>query len=400
LKLSDEGRLLLAGRALRSFGFGWLSVVLALYLEARGFTALEIGAVFTATMVEDAVLSVVLSTIAARVGPARLMAMTAPLIALGGLLLATADSHWLLVLGAVLGTISPNGQEAGPFAPLEQALLPGTVRSGPLVRAFGWYNVLAFLPSALGAASAGGVVGFAIRNGVPEIEAQRGLLLVYAAIGVALTVVYARLARAGASVGLVSPTPLGALGLHRSRRAVLELAGLQSLDAFGGGFIMQSLLAYWFHHRFGAGPEALGALFFGTSLLSALSFLVAARVAERVGLLNTMVFTHLPSNLLLVGVPFMPSFETAASLLLLRHVLSQMDVPTRQAFTMALVAPEERPAASGLTASARALAQAGAPLLTGLLLTSAASPAPFLLAGGIKSVYDLTLFFRFRSRRP
>lgn len=400
MKLSDEGRLLLAGRALRSFGFGWLSVVLALYLEARGFTALEIGAVFTATMVEDAVLSVVLSTIAARVGPARLMAMTAPLIALGGLLLATADSHWLLVLGAVLGTISPNGQEAGPFAPLEQALLPGTVRSGPLVRAFGWYNVLAFLPSALGAASAGGVVGFAIRNGVPEIEAQRGLLLVYAAIGVALTVVYARLARAGASVGLVSPTPLGALGLHRSRRAVLELAGLQSLDAFGGGFIMQSLLAYWFHHRFGAGPEALGALFFGTSLLSALSFLVAARVAERVGLLNTMVFTHLPSNLLLVGVPFMPSFETAASLLLLRHVLSQMDVPTRQAFTMALVAPEERPAASGLTASARALAQAGAPLLTGLLLTSAASPAPFLLAGGIKSVYDLTLFFRFRSRRP
>jgi len=178
---------------------------------------------------------------------------------------------------------------------------------------------------------------------------------------------------------------------------VLQLAGLQAVDALAGGFIMQSLLAYWFHVRFGAGQEALGALFFGTSLLSALSFLVAARVAERVGLLNTMVFTHLPSNVLLLAVPFMPSFGAAAAVLLARHVLSQMDVPTRQAYTVALVAPEERPAAAGLTASSRALAQACAPLVSGLTMAAAATPLPFLLAGGLKIVYDLSLFLRFRA---
>jgi predicted MFS family arabinose efflux permease len=175
------------------------------------------------------------------------------------------------------------------------------------------------------------------------------------------------------------------------------MAGLQALDAFAGGFIMQSLLAYWFHLRFGAGPEALGALFFGTSLLSALSFLVATRVAERVGLLNTMVFTHLPSNVLLLIVPFMPSFAAAGAVLLVRHLLSQMDVPTRQAYTIVLVAPDERPAASGLTVSARALAQACAPVVTGLTMAAAATPLPFLLAGGLKIVYDLSLLLRFRS---
>jgi len=398
ISLSEAGRLIFVGRALRSFGFGWLSVILALYLDQRGFGAAAIGAVFTATMVEDAVLTMLLSTIAARVGPARVMTATAPLIALGGLLLALPESRWLVLLGAVVGTLSPNGQEAGPFAPMEQALLPRTVRSGSTVRVFGWYNVCAFLPAAAGAGAAGGTLGWALRRGVEEAVAQRGMLVAYAGVGVVLTVLYTRLARLEPAAGpQARPTSPGRLGLSRSRGPVLQLAGLQAVDALAGGFIMQSLLAYWFHVRFGAGPEALGALFFGTSLLSALSFLVATRVAERVGLLNTMVFTHLPSNVLLLVVPFMPSFGTAAAVLLARHVLSQMDVPTRQAYTMALVAPEERPAAAGLTASARALAQACAPVVSGLTMAAAATPAPFLLAGGLKIVYDLSLFFRFRS---
>lgn len=398
VSLSEAGRVIFVGRALRSFAFGWLSVILALYLDRRGFGAAAIGAVFTATMVEDAVLTMLLSTIAARVGPARVMAATAPLIALGGLLLALPESRWLVLLGAVLGTLSPNGQEAGPFAPMEQALLPRTVRSGPAVRVFAWYNVCAFLPAAAGAGAAGATLGWALRRGVDEAAAQRGMLLAYAGVGVLLTLLYTRLARlertGSPEARVASP---GRLGLSRSRGAVLHLAGLQAVDALAGGFIMQSLLAYWFHVRFGAGPEALGALFFGTSLLSALSFLVATRVAERVGLLNTMVFTHLPSNVLLLAVPFMPSFGAAAAVLLARHVLSQMDVPTRQAYTMALVTPEERPAAAGLTASARALAQACAPIVSGLTMAAAATPAPFLLAGGLKIVYDLSLFIRFRS---
>lgn len=397
LALSPEGRLIFAGRALRSFSFGWLSVILALYLERRGLGAAGIGAVFTATMVEDALLTMLLSTIAARVGPARLMTATAPLITLGGALLATADTPWLLWVGAVLGTLSPNGQEAGPFAPMEQALLPGMVRSGPAVRAFGWYNVFGFLPAAVGAAAAGQTLGGAVARGIDELQAQRGMLGAYAIGGIALTLLYARLARRiGGPVSAPRPAA-GSLGLGRSRGAVLQLAGLQAVDALAGGFIMQSLLAYWFHVRFGVGVEALGALFFGTNLLSALSFLVATRVAERVGLLNTMVFTHLPSNVLLLLVPFMPSFAGAATVLLARHLLSQMDVPTRQAYTMALVAPEERAAASGLTASARALAQACGPAVAGLSLAAAATPVPFVLAGGLKIAYDLALFFRFRS---
>jgi len=395
LALSPDGWRLFAGRALRSFSFGALSVMLAVYLAGRGFSAAEIGAVFTATMVEDALLTLLLSTVGTRIGPARVMALTAPLIAVGGLLLAVVESHGLLWAGAVLGTLSPNGQEAGPFAPMEQALLPGTVRTGPVVRVFGWYNVFGFLPAAAGAMAAGAWLGWAARHGLAEAPAQRTLLLAYAGVGVALTLLYARLA-ARAPRAEATPSP-GALGLGPSRSVVLELVGLGALDALAGGFIMQSLLAYWFHLRYGVGPEALGALFFGTNLLSGLSFLVAARVAERFGLLRTMVFTHLPSNVLLLLVPFMPSFRAAAATLLARHLLSQMDVPTRQAYTMALVTPAERPAASGLTASARALAQACAPVISGWTMAVAATPLPFLLAGGLKIVYDLRLYFRFRA---
>jgi hypothetical protein len=399
IALTVDGRLIFLGRALRSFAFGWLSVILALYLSERGFSAGAIGAVFTATMVEDALLTMALSTLAGRAGPARVMAATAPLLAVGGVLLATADDRFLLVAGAVLGTLSPNGQDAGPFAPMEQALLPGTVSRGPVVRVFGWYNLFGFLPTALGAAAAGGVLGLAVSRGAAAVEAQRAMLLGYAGAALVLTALYLVLAARTRDHASVAPPVTGALGLGRSRSFVLQLAGLQGLDALAGGFIMQSLLAYWFHVRFGVGPEALGALFFGTNLLSALSFLAAARIAERVGLLNTMVFTHLPSNLLLVCVPFMPTFGGAAALLLARHVLSQMDVPTRQAFTVALVAPEERAAAAGLTVSVRALAQSAAPAVAGVAMGAAAGPAPFLIAGGLKIVYDLCLFFRFRSVR-
>ena len=387
------------GRALRSFAFGWLSVILALYLAQRGFSAAAIGAAFSATLVEDALLTMFLSTIASRIGPAWVMAATAPLMALGGLLLAMGQSPWLLMVGAVLGTVSPSGLDAGAFAPLEQSLLPGTVRSGSTVRVFGWYNVFAFLPAAVGAAASGAFLGWSTSRGADTVEVQQWMLLGYAAVGIALTLLYVALGRRlrVPTTPAGRPTERGTLGLGRSRSAVLQLAGLQSLDSLAGGFIIQSLLAYWFHLRFAVGPEALGALFFGTNMLSAVSFLLAARIAERFGLLNTMVFTHLPSNILLLGVPFMPSFGSAAALLLARHLLSQMDVPTRQAYTLALVAPEERAAAAGITVGARALAQACAPSLAGITMAVAASPAPFLLAGGLKIVYDLALFFRFRS---
>ena len=399
LVLSREGWLLFAAKGVRAFGFGWLSVVLALYLAKRGLSSAEIGAVFTATMVEDALLTMLLSALATRIGPARVMVLTAPLITIGGVVLALARSPWLLLAGAVLGTLSPNGQEAGPFMAMEQALLPGAVDSGSKTRVFGWYNVFGYLPAAIGALLAGVSLGSALARGVDELTAYRALLWVYAGGGLVLTAICLRLPARAIPGGSQAAKPLGALGLDGSRSVVLQLAGLQAVDALAGGFIIQSLLAYWFHLRFGVGPEALGALFFGTNLLSAVSFLVATRVAERFGLLNTMVFTHLPSNVLLLLVPFMPSFEAAAVVLLLRHVLSQMDLPTRQAYTMALVAPEERPAAAGLTGSARALAQACAPFIAGVSMAVTATGLPFFLCGGLKIVYDLALYFRFRSVR-
>jgi MFS family permease len=396
--LSRDGRLLFAARALRTFAFGGLSVVLALSLASRGLSSAQIGLVFTATMVEDALLTMLLSSLATRIGPARIMAWTAPLITVGGILLAVADRPLVLIAGAVLGTLSPNGQEAGPFSPMEQSILPDTVPASARNRAFSWYNVFGFLPAALGSLAAGAWLQSARLLGVGDLAAYRVMSWAYAAAGLLLALLYARLSRSrGAEVA--SPrekSAVGSRGLHRSRRIVLELSALQGLDALAGGFIMQSLLAYWFHLRFGVGPEVLGALFFGTNLLSAVSFLAASRVADRVGLLNTMVFTHLPSNVLLLAVPFMPSFPLAAAVLLARHVLSQMDVPTRQAYTMALVAPEERPVAAGLTSSVRALAQSLAPAISGFSMVTAAVGLPFFIAGGLKIVYDLGLYARFR----
>ena len=397
IALSGEGRLVLAAKAVRTFGFGWLSVVLALYLARRGFSSAEIGAVFTSTMVEDALLTMLLSAMAARIGPVRVMVFTAPLIAVGGIILALANAKWLLLVGAVLGTLSPTGQEAGPFTAMEQALLPGAVRSGSTTRVFGWYNVFGFLPAGLGALASGLFLHFALASGLEDVSAYRLMFWAYALMGVALTAIYLRMGRSADGPPITATArPAGVLGLHRSRGVVFQLAGLQGLDALAGGFTVQSLLVYWFHLRFNAEPEAMGFLFFGTNLLSAASFLLATRLADRFGLLNTMVFTHLPSNVLLLMVPLMPTFPLAALFLLMRHLLSQMDVPTRQAYTMALVAPEERPAAAGFTGSVRALAQACAPFVSGIAMTTAATGTPFFLSGGLKIVYDVALFFRFR----
>ena len=395
MDLTPDGRWLFAGRALRTFSFGYLSLALALYLAERGFSAAAIGGVLTATLVEDAVFTALVAGLVNRLGRRRVLTACSLLVSFAGVMLAVGGPPWVLVVGAVLGTLSPSGQEAGPFSPVEQALLPGTVSRQARTRAFAWYNVAGYVPAALGSLAAAGWLKVAAAMGMEELAAFRALLWFYAASGAALALVYQRLSPA---VETSAPRPPAArMGLHRSRRIVFEMAGLQALDSLAGGFIVQSLLVYWFHLRFGVGPDVLGPLFFGTNLLSAVSFLVAARVAGRIGLLNTMVFSHLPSNVLLCLVPLASSFPMAAIFLLARHLLSQMDVPTRQAYTMALVAPDERPAAAGFTTSARGLAQAVAPVMSGLALQRAASGLPFFLAGGLKIAYDLALYFRFRN---
>jgi MFS family permease len=399
LALTREGRLLFAARALRTFCFGWLSLVLALLLAERGLSSAAIGAVFTATLIEDALLTIALSSVAVRLGRRRVLIGAALAMALGGTALALAEDRGLVMAAAVLATVSLSGQEAGPFSPLEQSLLPAAAPAGTRTRVFAWYNVFGFVPAGLGALCAGGWLALARRLGQGEGEAYTGMVWLYVAGALALTPLYARLSPAiddgPAPPAAARPGPRW-FGLHRSRAAVLQLAALQALDSFAGGFVVQSLLAYWFHLRFGASPEALAPVFFGTNLFSAVSFPLAARVADRIGLLNTMVFTHLPSNVLLMLVPLAPTLPAAAGLLLARHLLAQMDVPTRQAYAMALVAPDERAAAAGFTVSARSLAQALSPVLTGFALARAAGGLPFFFAGGLKIVYDLALYFRFR----
>ncbi len=397
--MTRDGALVFTGRAARTFCLGALSLALPLMLKQRGLSAAALGGVLTATLVEDAVLTMAVTAVAPRWGRRRLLILSALPMVAGGIALALArDTAWLMA-SVVVAVVSSNGQDAGPFSPLEVAILPDAVPARRQTRAFAWLNVFGFLPAALGALTAGQWLRLAPSWGWAPAEALRAVLWAYTAGGVVLALVYAGLSGDVARRAVPAATadrPRAWMGLHRSRGVVLQLAGLQALDALAGGFVAQSLLVYWFDLRFGAGPDVLGRLFFGTQLLSAVSFLAAARLAERVGLLHTMVFTHILSNLLLAAVAVMPSLRLAAAVLLSRHLFSQMDVPTRQSYTMALVAPDERAPAAGLTTAVRGLAQALSPVLAGIALAQAAFGMPFFVAGGLKIVYDLALFARFR----
>ncbi len=404
--MTRDGALVFTGRVVRTFSLGALSLALPLLLKHRGLSAAALGGVLTATLVEDALLTAAVTAMAPRWGRRRLLILSAIPMVAGGIALARAqDTAWLLA-AVVVAVVSSNGQDAGPFSPLEVAILPDAVAARRQTRAFAWLNVAGFLPAALGALAAGQWLRMATAAGRPFEDALRSVLWAYAVGGAVLALVYSALSRdalrppagwlAGEKAASNAAAPRTRLGLHRSRGIVLQLAGLQALDALAGGFVAQSLLVYWFDLRFGVGPDVLGRLFFGTQVLSALSFLAAARLAERVGLLHTMVFTHVLSNLLLALVAVMPTFRLAAVTLLCRHLFSQMDVPTRQSYTMALVAPDERAPAAGLTTAVRGLAQSVSPALTGIALAHAAFGLPFFVAGGLKIVYDLALFARLR----
>lgn len=395
LEFSRDGRLLFAACAVRLFAFGFLSVVLGPYLAALGLSSPLVGALFTTALAASAVVTVALTAIADRLGRRRVLVVGAALMAIGGALFAVAASVPLLALAAMLGTISPSGKEVGPFLAIEQAILPQTASDERRTSVFAAYNLVGSLAGALGALA----VGLPAAIGLPTLAGYRMLVWGYAAAALVLMGLFARLSP-GVEVAVVSPQPARWLGIHRSRGVIVRLAGLFALDAFAGGFVVQGLVAYWFHLRYGVGTAALGAIFFGTNLVSTFSFLAAAPIARRFGLLNTMVFTHLPSNVLLLLVPLMPGLGLAVTVLLARHVLSQLDVPTRQSYTMAVVEPDERSAAAGLTAVTRNGAAALAPALAGLTLAVPAVGLPFLVAGGLKIIYDLSILRAFRHVRP
>ncbi len=394
--VSADGRLILGARAVRTFAYGFQSVLLGVYLSQAGFAAWQVGAVLTATLLGSAVLTALFAGTADRYGRRRMLQLSALFMAASGAAFAFSTSYLLLILASLTGTVGATSGEVGPFLSLEQAILPQTVAAKHRTRLFSVYNMLGALAGSLGALAAATPVLLQRWLGMDAAGAFRMMFLAYAVCAIVTLEIFRRLSeRVEAATG-AGPHA----GLQRSRRVVFTLAGLFSLDSLAGGFVVQSLIAFYFNLRWGTGPELLGPIFLGVGLLQAASFLAAARVAERIGLVNTMVFTHLPSNVLLMAIPFAPTLSWAIVLLLARHALSQMDVPTRQSYIVAVVDPEERVAAAGVTNIARNIAQAVTPVIAGTAMQVAGLGVPFLLGGGLKIVYDLLLFAMFRRVRP
>jgi len=402
--LDRNGRLLFTTRVLRMFAYGFLAVVLVLYLAGLGLDALTIGAILTLTLVGDTVVSLWLTTNADRIGRRRVLVAGSLLMTAAGLVFAVTSWVPLLILAATIGVISPTGNEVGPFLAVEQAALSQATPDARRTPTFAWYNLAGYVATAVGALAAGFLTQALLAVGLVAVDAYRVIVVGYAVVGLLMAAVFWRVGAAvevpaaerSADDGIARRLGLGA----RSRGIVARLSLLFSLDAFGGGFIPQSLMAYWFHLQYGVEPALLGGIFFGANLLAAVSSLSASRFAARFGLINTMVFTHLPSNVLLILVPLMPNLALAIAVLLLRFSLSQMDVPTRQSYVMAVVEPGERSAAAGVTGIARTTGAAISPVLSAPLVASASLAAvPFFLAGGLKIAYDLLLYRAFRSGR-
>jgi MFS family permease len=399
--LGRDGRLLFATRAVRMFGYGLASVVLVLYLAALGLPDLAIGALLSLTLLGDAAISLWLTTHADRVGRRRVLLAGALLMCLAGVGFASTSALPVLLLTATIGVISPSGNEVGPFLAVEQASLSQTIADRARTRVFAWFNLTGSFATATGALIGGGVAGALIASGRAPVDAYRIVIVLYACLGLVLAALFWRVSSRVEVAQAPDVSVSRRLGLHRSRGIVARLSALFALDAFGGGLVVQSLVAYWFHLRFGADVAVLGGVFFGANLLAGISALAAARIADRIGLVRTMVFTHLPSNVLLALVPLMPTLPLAIGVLLARFSISQMDVPTRQSYTMAVVDPDERSAAAGVTGIARSLGASMSPLIAAPLFGVASLAAvPFLLAGGLKIGYDVALYRGFRSLRP
>lgn len=402
LPLTNDGLLLFATRSVRMFAYGFLSVVLVLYLKAIGLREEQIGVLLTMTLFGDVAISLWITTAADRIGRQRMLVLGAMLMALVGCVFAvTANFLWLIIV-ATIGVLSPSDKEVGPFLSIEQAALSQTIPDEQRTVVFAWYNLVGSVAAALGALVGGFVSQHFLGKGLVEADVYRPLVVAYAVIGIVLAIAFTRLSPASESPEKIDTHAQSTwLGLHRSRGIVLRLSALFALDAFGGGFILQSIVAYWFHIRFHLDPAVLGGIFFVANLLAAASALAAASLAKRFGLINTMVFTHLPSNVLLILVPLMPNLPLAVTVLLIRFCISQMDVPTRQSYTMAVVHPDERSAASGITTVARSIGAAISPTLAGYLLARPdLSNVPFFIAGGVKIVYDLWLYREFVSHKP
>lgn len=401
--LVRDRSLLFAGRAIRMFSYGLLVVVLALYLKELGLSDGRIGLLLSMTLLGDIPVSLFLTTVADRLGRRRTLVIGATLMLAAGIVFISTSDFWLLLLAATIGVISPSGYEVGPFLPVEQAALSHVVADNRRTGVFAWYNLVGTLATAVGSLVGGTLDQYWRQIGHTPLESYRLVLACYALLGTLMALCFMFVSSAVEAQPKAGAGPVKAfIGLHKSRRRVLGLSGLFSLDAFGGGFVMQSIIVLWFARQWGMEAAAIGRVLFWANLLAALSALSASWLAARIGLINTMVFTHLPSNVLLMLVPFMPNAWMATIMLWLRFSISQMDVPTRQSYTMAVVEPDERSAAAGVTGVARSVGAMPSPFIAGKLLELGGIwlSMPFVLGGGLKIIYDLLLYRSFQKIKP
>jgi MFS family permease len=395
--LSTDGKKLLLTRVLRTFAYGYLAVIVGVYLDELGLDPTQIGVVLTAAIAGSAVMNVFWSLVADRVGRRRTVATMAVLMALGGIVFAVTDSFLVLVLAGFTGTISATSSEVGVFQTVEQAVLPQTAAPERRTWLFSIYNMLGNFAGAAGSLFAA-AAGYFASLGLRGADAYRPLFVLYALIGLANFAVFMTLSARVELAQIEGERRF--IGIRRSRGTVAKLSALFGLDAFAGGLVVRSLVAYWFFLRWGLPPEQLAVIFFWVGILSGASLLAAGWLAERIGLLNTMVFTHLPSNVLLMLVPLAPTAGLAVALFLVRMSISQMDVPTRQSYTMAVVDPDERTATAGITNVARTTASAISPAFAGMAFSAAALGLPFFIAGGLKILYDSRIYATFRGVHP
>jgi MFS family permease len=403
--LTKDGRLTLAARIIRTFSYGFLSIILAVYLKLLGFSDFSIGIVLSATLVNSVIFTLLATLYADKVGRRRMLIIYAGLLSVSGTLFALTENYTLIVVAALIGTVNATGSETGAFLSIEQAFLPKTIADDSKRNtAFAIYNMVGTFAMSAGILFSGLPTILQQQYGWSQVESIKPLFLLYSGLGIVVMAIYFMLSEKVETVGNndnTSKKPVKQILSPQSKKMVGKLSGLFAVDSFAGGFVIQSIVSFWFYTKFNADLAALSLIFSAAGVLTALSFLAAAKIADRIGLINTMVFTHIPSNVFLILVGFAPSLPLAIAFYLTRMALSQMDVPTRQSYIVSIVHEDERTAASGITNVSRNVSQAISPSLSGYLLQALpALSAPFVFGGILKIVYDIALYINFRNIKP
>ena len=398
--ISRDGKLLLTARILRTFAYGFLSIILAIYLKLLGFDDILIGLLLASTLINSVIFTLIASFYADRLGRKKTLIIYAVLMSVSGIIFLITENYVAMIIAALVGTINVTGSETGAFLSIEQAILPQTVKDIQKRNTiFALYNMVGTFAMSAGILVSG-VPDLLQQHGLDQISSIKPLFAFYSIIGIAVTITYFMLTREIETKNTIQ-RPFTKTLSPKSKKIVGKLSGLFAIDSFAGGFVIQGVVSLWFFTKFGADLVTLSYIFSVAGLLTAFSFIAAAKIADRIGLINTMVFTHIPSNILLILVGFAPSLPLAIGLYLARNALSQMDVPTRQSYIVSVVDEDERTATAGITNVSRNVAQAISPSLMGYTLFSLPSlAAPFVLGGVLKIIYDISLYLNFRNTKP